>query len=224
MFCKSRICFGTRGLSLNTTFAALCPKQCHASLGIKLTYPYNRQTVFLGGIQSSDHLHNRQPVSSDLGVSRVLELLQHVGVLRVVPDLLRLGDRSLHSLSGVSEHQLCAEGTQKHSSLQRHGCWHGEDELVTSGGSDEGQADTRVAAGRLNKHALQLMRRWCEAGSFKLFARGYGSADKNDCSLGELNRTLQRSVIKKRQLSHVCEALTTPGLMTPFSSASVIML
>ena len=127
--------------------------------------------VSVAAFSSRIHLQSTQQVSPDLGVSRVLELLQHVSVLRAVLDLLGLGNRSLHSLSGVSEHQLRTEGTQKHSSLQRHGRRHGEDELVTPGGGDEGQANARVATSGLNKHALQLIRYWCEAGSFKLIVR-----------------------------------------------------
>ena len=87
----------------------------------------------------------------DLGVGRVLKLLQDECAGRGGGDLLGLGDRALHPRRGVGQHQRRPEGLEQHAALDRHRGRHGQHELVPLGGGDEGQGDARVPAGGLDE-------------------------------------------------------------------------
>ncbi|MCY1426513.1 hypothetical protein D9M71_423350 [compost metagenome] len=88
-------------------------------------------------------------------VGRVVELLRHEVFGRIAgDDFLGPGDRALHALGRLGEHQFGAEGLEHLAPLQAHGCGHGEDQLVATRRGDEGQADAGIARGRLdNGHA-----------------------------------------------------------------------
>lgn len=89
-----------------------------------------------------------------LGICWVLELLEHVGIGSLLHDFFSLLHSALHSLRGVREDELSTEGPQQDTSLQTHGCRHGEDELVTLGSGNESQTNTRVSTGWLHKDTL----------------------------------------------------------------------
>ena len=90
----------------------------------------------------------------DLGIRRIVELLQHVAVRRRREHLLGLRNRALHAFRPGREHDLRAEGAQQHAALHAHGFRHGEDQLVAFDRGDERQPDAGVAAGRLDQHGL----------------------------------------------------------------------
>jgi len=60
----------------------------------------------------------------------------------------------LHSLGGVGEDELGAKGSQQNSALDGHRSRHRQNEFVALGGSDEGQGDPCVPAGRFHQRRL----------------------------------------------------------------------
>mmetsp|Transcript_5467 Transcript_5467/g.16573 ORF Transcript_5467/g.16573 Transcript_5467/m.16573 type:complete len:276 (-) Transcript_5467:179-1006(-) len=90
----------------------------------------------------------------DLGVAWVLELLEHVSVLRRGSNLLGLLHRALHALGRVRQHQLGTESLEKNPPLHRHGRRHGQHELVPERSSDERQPNPRVPRGGLHQSRL----------------------------------------------------------------------
>ena len=86
----------------------------------------------------------------DRGVGLVVELLGNPGIGRLLVKLLRTSDGALHSFGSRSEDELGAEESEQSTALQTHGLGHGEDELVSLGGRDEGKCDARIAAGGLD--------------------------------------------------------------------------
>ena len=57
-------------------------------------------------------------------------------------------------LGGVCEDELGSECGQQHAALQAHAGGHGQDEAVALRGRDKGEADARVATGRLHEGRL----------------------------------------------------------------------
>ncbi|MCY1422901.1 hypothetical protein D9M71_386000 [compost metagenome] len=93
----------------------------------------------------------------DRRVGRVLELLQQ----QVLPgvgghQLVGLLDGAFHALGRLGQHQFGAQGFEHLAPLQAHGRRHGEDQLVATGGGDEGQADAGVAGGGLYQGHARL--------------------------------------------------------------------
>ena len=86
----------------------------------------------------------------NLRVGRVLELLRHEGVRRILDQLLGLGDGALHALLGRRQHDLGPERLEQPPPFQAHALGHGHDQLVAARGTGERQADAGVAAGRLD--------------------------------------------------------------------------
>ena len=87
----------------------------------------------------------------DRRVGRVLELLQqHVALGIGGDDLLGLGDRAVHALRALGEHELGAVGDEQLAPLDAHRLGHGQRERVAARRGDEGERDAGVAAGRLD--------------------------------------------------------------------------
>ena len=87
-------------------------------------------------------------------VGRIVELLKDKAVRSLGQNLVSLGDGPLHAVRAWGEHDLRAEGQQKHAALQAHGLRHGEDDPVALDRGHKGQRDTGVAAGRLDQDGL----------------------------------------------------------------------
>ena len=91
-----------------------------------------------------------------LRVGRVGELVGHEAVRMAGEQLFGGSDRSFHTFGGRGQHQLGAEVFEHHAALHAHGLRHGQDQLQSLGGADEGQAEAGVAAGRLDDDRVVL--------------------------------------------------------------------
>ena len=86
----------------------------------------------------------------DFGIGRVLELLGHVVVGIGGGQLLGLAHRAGHSFGGRRQNDFGSHRLEQPSAFQAHAFRHGDRQLVASGTADKSQADSRVAAGRLD--------------------------------------------------------------------------
>ena len=68
----------------------------------------------------------------------------------VIDEFLCLVESAAHTFRSGGEHKVRAHRTQQSPAFQRHRFRHGQRQLVTARGSDEGQRDTGIAAGRLD--------------------------------------------------------------------------
>mmetsp|Transcript_23762 Transcript_23762/g.74785 ORF Transcript_23762/g.74785 Transcript_23762/m.74785 type:complete len:329 (-) Transcript_23762:213-1199(-) len=90
-----------------------------------------------------------------LRVVRVVELLQHVGlVAERGEDVLGLLHGAAHALGGRRQHHLGAEGLEEHAALHGHGLGHGQDEVVALGRGHHGERNAGVTGGRLHERRL----------------------------------------------------------------------
>ena len=88
----------------------------------------------------------------DVGIGRVLELLQQQVTLRVgVVDLFGLRDSALHPQCALGQNQVRAESLEHLAALDRHRLRHGQRKPVAARRGDEGERDAGVAAGRLDQ-------------------------------------------------------------------------
>ena len=101
----------------------------------------------------------------DLRIGRILELLRHEVVAVLGDQLLGHPHRARHALGRRREDQLGAEGLQHPPPLQAHAFGHGHHQLVAACGADIGQADARIAAGRLDDHVSAWICPWRSAAS-----------------------------------------------------------
>ena len=92
----------------------------------------------------------------DRRVGRVLELLGHERVFRLLDERLGRVDRSLHSLTGRGQDQVRPHGPQQGPPLDRHRFRHREGQLVAFGGADKRERDSGVPAGRLDDVGLAI--------------------------------------------------------------------
>ena len=88
--------------------------------------------------------------SMNLRIGRIVELLRHPGVGRVLHQIFGARDRALHAFGAGREHELGAEHGEQRAALERHRLGHREDQLVALGRGDERERDAGVAAGRLD--------------------------------------------------------------------------
>ena len=93
----------------------------------------------------------------NLGIRRIVELLQHVAVGIAGENFFRLENRARHATRAGREHDLRAEGEQQHATLQAHGVGHDQNQLVALHRGDERQSDSGVAAGRFDQHRFAGM-------------------------------------------------------------------
>ena len=87
----------------------------------------------------------------DLGICRVLELLQHQRVGQRGDQRLGALDGAAHAARGGDQFQLGAEDQQHLAPFQRHRVRHGQDQAVALRRRDEGQRDAGIARGRLDQ-------------------------------------------------------------------------
>ena len=88
----------------------------------------------------------------DRRVGRVAELLQDQVTIRVGgDDLFRFGDGAFHAFRPFGQYQIGAQRLEQLAALDAHGFRHGQRQLVTACGGNEGQRDAGVAAGRLHQ-------------------------------------------------------------------------
>ena len=88
------------------------------------------------------------------GIGRIFKLLRHVGLFAVfLNEFSCAGYRAWHTLRPRCQHNLCTQHTQQHAALDGHRFWHRQNELITLGGTDEGQRNAGVAGSRLDDDA-----------------------------------------------------------------------
>ena len=87
------------------------------------------------------------------GVRGVDELSGNKRALDLCGKLIRFGDRALHTLGAIGQHQFGAVCLHQLSALDRHGLGHDDDDAVASCGGDCGKSDTGIAGGRLDNDA-----------------------------------------------------------------------
>ena len=92
------------------------------------------------------------------GVGRVLELLQNHGAGYLVPQFLRLGNRTRHACQSVRQHDFRSEGFQQVAAFDAHGFGHGQYQMIAFNGSHHCQPYSRIAAGRLYNGGAGLQR------------------------------------------------------------------
>jgi hypothetical protein len=90
----------------------------------------------------------------DLGVRRIVELLQHITVRGRGYQFFGLCNRSLHTFGPRGEHDFRPEGAQHHASFRAHGFGHSDNQFVAFDGGHESQPDPGVAAGRLDERGF----------------------------------------------------------------------
>ena len=88
----------------------------------------------------------------NLGIGRIIELLQHVAVGSIRQNLFGFHNGACHTARTGCKHDFGAKGEQKNAPFQTHGVGHDDDQLVALHGGDKGQADSSVAAGWLDEH------------------------------------------------------------------------
>ena len=88
------------------------------------------------------------------GVRGVDELAGDEGVLDFGMQFVGLGDRSLHALRSVGQHEFGPVGLHEVAALDRHGFGHGDDDAVPGCGGDSRKADSGVARGGLDEHGV----------------------------------------------------------------------
>ena len=93
----------------------------------------------------------------NLGIRRIIELLQHVAIGNTGENFFGFHDRAGHTARSGSKHELRAEREQKDAPLQTHRVGHHDHEFVSFDSRDECQTDARVPAGRLHQHRLAGM-------------------------------------------------------------------
>ena len=85
-----------------------------------------------------------------LRVRRVHKLAGDKAVGNLRRQLVRFGDRPLHALSALGQHQLRAVRLHQLPPLHRHGVGHHDDDAVAPRRGDRRKPDAGVAGGRLN--------------------------------------------------------------------------
>ena len=90
------------------------------------------------------------------GISRVGELRGNEAAGDLLGKLVRLLDGALHALCAVGKHQLRAVRLHQVAALDAHGLGHYDDYAVVPCCGYCCKADTGVAAGRLDDHAVGL--------------------------------------------------------------------
>ena len=89
-------------------------------------------------------------------VSRIGKLAGDKAVRSAFCQLLSFGNRTFHTLSTVSQYQLCAISLQQIAAFNAHGFRHSQNNFVTAGSSYGCQTDTGVAAGGFNNSSPRL--------------------------------------------------------------------
>ena len=142
-------------------------------------------------------------------VRRVLKLLQHVRVGRLVHNLLRLCHRTLHALGRVCEHQLRAKGAHEDAALDGHGGWHCEHKLVALGCSNEckGYAGVACTCARGREHEHVCMYTWemteaCAAAYVATATRHDCGADANALVCATLHAEHEELCPSNKTLTH----------------------
>ncbi len=90
----------------------------------------------------------------DFGIIGIGELLKNDAVRDLLVQFLGLGNGTLHALWPFGENQLGPENLEELAALKGHRLGHGEDELETLGGGNEGQRDAGVAGSRLDQNGV----------------------------------------------------------------------
>ena len=106
----------------------------------------------------------------DRGVGGVHKLSGDEAAGNLRRQFLCLRDGALHSLRSLCEHDLCAVGFQDVPALHAHRLGHCQNDPVALGGGNGGEADARVAGGRLNDHRTLFQ----ESLLFRVFDHGLG--------------------------------------------------
>ena len=75
--------------------------------------------------------------------------------------LICLGNRALHALCALGEHQLRAVSTHELSAFDGHGLRHDDDDAIAACRRDRRKADARVAGGRLDDGRTRLQNAAC---------------------------------------------------------------
>ena len=89
-------------------------------------------------------------------VGRVGELLRDEGVRCLLGEFLSLGDGALHALRAVRQDNLRAVCLEQVAALDAHRLRHCQDGFVAASCCDAGEADARVAGGRLDDRSARL--------------------------------------------------------------------
>ena len=96
----------------------------------------------------------RGGLAVDGRIGRILELLGDERTGRFLGEGFSPGDGAFHSFGGRGEFEFGSQQGQQGSPFQTHAFGHGQDELVTFGGRDEGEGDAGVAGSRLDDRGL----------------------------------------------------------------------
>ena len=90
------------------------------------------------------------------GVRGVDELAGDEAVRDLGGELIRLGDRALHALRALGEHELGAVRLHELAALDGHGLGHDDDDAIAARRRDRRQTDAGVAAGGLDDDGVRL--------------------------------------------------------------------
>src|SRR6185369_6578897 len=103
---------------------------------------------------AQDLLRGRAAV--DFKVRVILELLRHPRALSRRDDLLRPGDRALHSLLARGQLELGAISEHQPAPLDAHAVGHDQDQAIALHRRDHREANAGIAAGRLDDRSAGL--------------------------------------------------------------------
>ena len=92
-----------------------------------------------------------QFLSGRLGVDRrvgwIVKLSEHVRIRGLSKQALSLGNGTFHALGTFCQYQFGPVNAQQGAAFLGHGFWHGQNEAISTGGSNESEPNARVATG-----------------------------------------------------------------------------